>query len=57
MIPRFHLAFPVNDLKLAKQFYTEVLQCELGIESSSKAFNEFFDQRYIITSFQQFFFG
>ena len=57
MIPRFHLAFPVNDLKLAKQFYTEVLQCELGIESSSKAFNEFLDQRYIITSFQQFFFG
>ena len=48
MIPRFHLFFPVNDLKLAKQFYIEVLQCELGRESSSKAFNEFFETKQIL---------
>ena len=34
MIPRFHLAFPVNDLKLTKIFYLEVLECEIGRESS-----------------------
>jgi len=34
MIPRFHLAFPVNNLKSAKIFYTEVLECEVGRESS-----------------------
>jgi extradiol dioxygenase family protein len=30
---RFHLAFPVHDLELSKDFYTRVLSCELGRES------------------------
>tara|TARA_B100001250_G_C19756312_1_gene770265 strand:- start:766 stop:1182 length:417 start_codon:yes stop_codon:yes gene_type:complete len=34
MINRFHLAFPVNDLKSAKLFYTKVLGCKVGRESS-----------------------
>ena len=33
MILRFHLAFPVHNLKMAKQFYTQVLGCSLGRES------------------------
>jgi len=32
--PRFHLAFPVDDLELAKRFYVEVLGCGLGRQSS-----------------------
>ena len=32
-IPRFHLAFPVNDLELAREFYTNILGCNLGRES------------------------
>ena len=32
-IPRFHLAFPVNDLEKSKTFYTSVLGCALGRES------------------------
>ena len=32
-IPRFHLAFPVNDLEQARSFYTEILGCTLGRES------------------------
>ena len=32
-IPRFHLAFPVHDLELAREFYTNVLGCTLGRES------------------------
>jgi len=32
-IPRFHLAFPVHDLELARDFYTNVLGCTLGRES------------------------
>lgn len=32
-IPRFHLAFPVHDLELAREFYTKVLGCSLGRES------------------------
>ena len=33
MIPRFHLAFPVNNLKSAKIFYTKILGCKIGRES------------------------
>ena len=33
-IPRFHLAFPVMDLKSTKVFYTKVLGCNLGRESN-----------------------
>lgn len=29
-IPRFHLAFPVNDLALARSFYVGVLGCGVG---------------------------
>jgi len=32
--PRFHLAFPVDDLDVAKQFYVGVLECSVGRESS-----------------------
>jgi extradiol dioxygenase family protein len=31
--PRFHLAFPVNDLKEARRFYGEVLGCPEGRSS------------------------
>lgn len=33
-LPRFHLAFPVNDLEEARDFYTNTLGCSLGRESS-----------------------
>jgi len=29
-MPRFHLAFPVNDLALARAFYVDVLGCGIG---------------------------
>ena len=32
-IPRFHLAFPVHDLELAREFCINVLGCTLGRES------------------------
>ena len=32
-LPRFHLAFPVSDVKKAKEFYTHILGCTLGRES------------------------
>ena len=32
-IPRFHLAFPVQDLEEARTFYTDILGCKLGRES------------------------
>ena len=31
----FHLAFPVKDIEKAKKWYTEVLGCSIGRESSS----------------------
>tara|TARA_Y100001960_G_C14161728_1_gene581100 strand:- start:88 stop:507 length:420 start_codon:yes stop_codon:yes gene_type:complete len=34
-IPRFHLAFPVHDIKSAKDFYSGFLGCELGRESKN----------------------
>lgn len=33
--PRFHLAFPVDDLEAARSFYGEVLGCPQGRESQS----------------------
>ena len=33
-IPRFHIAFPVNNLKNTKDFYTKILGCSLGRESN-----------------------
>lgn len=32
-MPRFHLAFPVRDLREARRFYTDVLGCGVGRES------------------------
>ena len=32
-IPRFHLAFPVDDLETARGFYAGVLGCEIGREA------------------------
>ena len=32
-IPRFHIAFPVNNLKSTRDFFTKVLGCSLGRES------------------------
>ncbi len=32
-IPPFHLAIPVNDLAVIREFYVTVLQCEVGRES------------------------
>lgn len=34
MRPRFHLAFPVDDLDAARAFYGEILQCPEGRSSS-----------------------
>ena len=31
--PRFHLAFPVNDLEAARRFYGDILGCPQGRES------------------------
>ena len=33
--PRFHLAFPVDDLEAARRFYGEVLQCPEGRSSNN----------------------
>ena len=33
MTPKFHLAFPVNNLELTREFYTKILGCTLGRES------------------------
>lgn len=35
MISPFHLAFPVDDLQKARDFYTQVLQCEEGRSSDT----------------------
>lgn len=32
-IPLFHLAFPVTDIAATREFYGEVLQCEIGREA------------------------
>ncbi|MBI3798531.1 MAG: VOC family protein, partial [Deltaproteobacteria bacterium] len=38
----FHLAFPVSDLHLARQFYVEMLGCRVGRESTSWIDFDFF---------------
>jgi extradiol dioxygenase family protein len=43
--PRFHLAFPVTDLHLTRQFYVEVLGCRVGRESTSWIDFNFFDHQ------------
>ena len=32
-LPRFHLAFPVHDLDIAKEFYSCILGCSIGRQS------------------------
>ena len=34
-IPRFHIAFPVNNLESTRDFFTKVLGCSLGRESDT----------------------
>ena len=34
-LPRFHLAFPVDDLKAARYFYAQILGCSIGRESDT----------------------
>jgi len=34
-LPRFHIAFPVNDLEVTRKFYITVLDCSLGRESKT----------------------
>ena len=34
-IPLFHLAFPVKNLEITKEFYTKVLDCKIGRTSSN----------------------
>ena len=35
ILPRFHLAFPVNNLENAKKFYSSVLGCSIGRQSEN----------------------
>ncbi len=32
-LPRFHLAFPVNDIAVTRDFYINILRCSVGRES------------------------
>jgi len=34
-IPRFHLAFPVHDLEMARGFYADLLGCGIGRQSDN----------------------
>ena len=34
-IPRFHLAFPVHNLESAREFYVNILKCNIGRESDN----------------------
>lgn len=41
-LPRFHLAFPVNDLAATRRFYVELLGCAVGRESEAWIDFDFF---------------
>ena len=45
--PRFHLAFPVDDLDAARQFYVGVLECGVGRESSHWIDFDFFGHQVV----------
>lgn len=45
--PRFHLAFPVDDLQAARRFYTEVLGCGLGREADHWVDFDFFGHQVV----------
>lgn len=42
---RFHLAFPVSDLQITRQFYVDQLGCHVGRESESWIDFDFFDHQ------------
>ena len=42
---RFHLAFPVTDLPITRQFYVELLGCHIGRESDRWIDFDFFDHQ------------
>lgn len=42
MRPRFHLAFPVNDIKTTKHFFVELLGCNVGREAARWVDFDFF---------------
>ena len=46
-IPLFHLAFPVNDLEAARQFYSGLLGCATGRESSHWIDFDFFGHQLV----------
>lgn len=46
--PRFHLALPVTDLDATRTFYTDVLGCATGRESSSWVDLDFFGHQLVL---------
>lgn len=45
--PRFHYAFPVNDLEATKTFYCDVLGCRLGRSTESWIDFDFFGHQIV----------
>ena len=45
--PRFHLAFPVTDLEVARTFYSEILGCKTGRESDHWIDFDFFGHQLV----------
>lgn len=45
--PRFHLAFPVDDLSAARQFYGDLLGCWEGRSSETWVDFDFFDHQIV----------
>lgn len=41
-LPRFHLAFPVNDIESTRRFYVDLLGCRIGRESDKWIDFDFF---------------
>jgi extradiol dioxygenase family protein len=48
MLPPFHLAIPVRDLALTRQFYHEVLGCEEGRSSDHWVDFDFFGHQLVL---------
>lgn len=46
--PRFHLALPVTDLDATRRFYTELLGCPTGRESSRWVDLDFFGHQLVL---------
>ncbi|MEO1043036.1 MAG: VOC family protein [Pseudomonadota bacterium] len=47
--PRFHLAFPVDDLEAARSFYSDILQCPEGREAKGQWIDFDFYGHQIVT--------